>query len=128
MSFLLPSVEGDAKLAFAEDAGTGNDFLLSKEEELARVTKEAALKTTDKQHAHTRYSLHNIAVRAAAGDREKAVKSLDEKIKECAAWKVRRRSKGREGVAVCVCLKMFSGSHHAATFVVIYFSNVELFL
>mmetsp|Transcript_9887 Transcript_9887/g.18154 ORF Transcript_9887/g.18154 Transcript_9887/m.18154 type:complete len:295 (-) Transcript_9887:603-1487(-) len=98
MSFLLPSVGGDAKLSFEEESG--NQFLLSKEEELARVTNAAAAKTKDRDHAHTKYSLHNISVRAAAGDRKEAARSLEEKIKECAAWKMDPRATGPQGLTV----------------------------
>ncbi len=68
MAVLLPTVGAFSKLM--EPAK--NPFLLTKEEELEKVVKRAAKSSLDRNHALARYDPHNMALRAAAGDREEA--------------------------------------------------------
>jgi hypothetical protein len=96
MSLLLPNLNGDATLVASGAEGSENAFLMTREEELSRVVQRAAAKTKDKEHEHTKFSVHNISVRmAASGDRKEVQRSLQRKIEECAAWKVRSNHSSR---------------------------------
>jgi len=82
-----PSSEGELK-AFSDPSQTAlvpstaskNEFVLTKEEELSRVVKRAAKKSSSKAYSATRYDLHNMGVRSGAGDPEAAMASLDKKV------------------------------------------------
>ena len=57
-----------------------NEFVLTKDEELARVVARAARKTASKSYAATRFDPHNVGVRAGAGDADAAQASLGQKV------------------------------------------------